>query len=173
MAAAGKQVAEGDNQPYVDLPYALLLVKHKQWSQALAAYYKCLPVAASTLVNGHELLIEESYFSPDKPQFTDLEVDICLALSFSDLDEFGWSDYGIRDHVLIQAQKALALEPKSPLANLAYAGKLERIGEHDAAITIFEQVSKDNTGDEKAVSDTELSYQGVPGYSPPSVSPFK
>jgi hypothetical protein len=52
---------------------------------------------------------------------------------------------------------ALALEPDSPLANLAFAGGLEDLGRRvEAAAELFEKASKLYSGNEKAAADSEL-----------------
>jgi tetratricopeptide (TPR) repeat protein len=156
MDVCARLDSENERQPYVLLPYSLLLLKHGQWSRALSIYYQTLPFVGSFLINGHDLLVADSSYSPDTPEPADLEVDIRIAMSFACIDECGRSDRGTRNRALTESAKALALEPESPLANLSYASSLERVGDAAGAAAIFEKVSKKYTGDEKAAADSEL-----------------
>jgi len=61
-------LTENDRDPRDMLPYALLLLKHHQWPQALEIYYRTLPYVSSIALNEHELLTENNDYSTNEPR---------------------------------------------------------------------------------------------------------
>jgi tetratricopeptide (TPR) repeat protein len=137
------------------LPYALLLVKTGQWAHAVQAYNRQLPY------NGGDAALVQAYsdFTPDQPRSTDMEVAIEIDLGM----DFSWYGYhGTSQEKTQQAlahfQKALALEPDSPLANYYYGYGLQRMGQRQEAQAAFKKAADldESDGDVKAAAEAAL-----------------
>jgi tetratricopeptide (TPR) repeat protein len=132
------------------LPYSFLLLKTGHWAEAVAAYNKQLPD-----MSGEDLIIANSHFSPTKPEPRELATAIHIGLGLA-YEPASWGGHSQEEKAMNEYQKALALEPDSPLANLYYARKLHRIGRKVEAQAYFEKASKFGSGDVKAAAEKEM-----------------
>jgi tetratricopeptide (TPR) repeat protein len=149
--------AENVKFPRVMLPYALLLLKSGQWAKALDAYDRALPnVGNAGLHNGNQLLTDDSIYDAGKPEPEDLETDIHIALGFTYIDELTRAGNSQKDKALSENDKALALQPDSALANLAYAIGLREVGRYADAMVAFQNVANKYSGDIKAAALSQI-----------------
>lgn len=135
------------------LPYALLLLKTGQWTQAVAAYNKQLPY----LANGG-LMAANSQFSPIVPQSKELAVIIHIGLGLTEDWPGNRLGSGPRDQKLVQFRQALALAPDSALANYYYGAALMRLGRRAEAEVAFKKASGLDQGDIKHAAEEALRH---------------
>lgn len=143
---------ERNVEPFTQLPYARLLLETGQWAQAAEAYNKQLPY----LSNG-DLVQASGAFSPDLPRPIDLAAAIHIGLGLTT----GWRGYHgtYQDSVKQeqqQFQQAVALEPKSSLANYYVGYGLNRLGRRTEAQAAFKKAAALDNGDIKAAALKEL-----------------
>jgi hypothetical protein len=156
----------GEWHPGILLPYAELLLKHGQWAKALAVYNRALPEVGGGPDNGAQLLLEDSSFAEDDPEPADLETDIHIALAMAGDFVSGADGHYHPERNLVEAKKALALEPDSPLANLEYAEALKEAGRGAAAYAAFTSVASKYGGDiRKSAEAGEMYTRPMPGTS--------
>jgi tetratricopeptide (TPR) repeat protein len=79
----GQMYLRGDRESGDLLQYALLLLKHGQWSNALDAYERALKWLDSDKIKEHERLLADNTFSHDNPQPKKLKADIYIAIGMS------------------------------------------------------------------------------------------
>ena len=123
------------------LPYALLLLKTGQWSQAVATYDKALKLLADAA-----LVRTNSDFSPAAPKPTALATAIHIGLGLTYNAGGDWAGESQDDRALTEYKKALELEPESDLANYYYGYGLKRLGrraEAKAAFAYAAQIGSD------------------------------
>ena len=106
---------EGDVFPRNQVPYALLLLKSGQWTQAVIAYNKMLPY----LPEG-DIARANSHFSPNVPQPQELVVALHIAQGLTYIGDAGWGSRSRHKEAIGEFDQALRLAPASPLANYYY-----------------------------------------------------
>jgi tetratricopeptide (TPR) repeat protein len=159
----GQMYSRGDQQPGDLLQYALLLLKHGHWSNAVDVYEKAVPNVGEDVAKGREMLLAESAFSHDDPQPKELEANILIAIGMSGDLVSGLARKYRPERSLVELKRALDLEPDSPLARLAYAGGLRRSGRGGEALAEFKEVANKYTGEAKAAAQQELGiFQPAP-----------
>ncbi|MGI4789481.1 MAG: tetratricopeptide repeat protein [Janthinobacterium lividum] len=137
--------------PVDELPYARLLLETGHWAQAVEAYNKQLPYSDGDLMQAH------SDFSPDVPRSTDMATAIHVGMG----QALGWRGYhGTYQERTQQAQEqfrqALALEPKSSLANYYVGYGLKRMGRRAEAQAAFKKAAALDNGDVQKAALKEL-----------------
>ena len=106
---------EGGVFPRNQVPYALLLLKSGQWTQAVAAYNKTLP-----FLGGADVIQANSHFSSDVPQPRELAVALHIAQGLTYIGDAGWGSHSRHEEAMREFDQALRLAPDSPLANYYY-----------------------------------------------------
>jgi tetratricopeptide (TPR) repeat protein len=149
-----KEIAdEGGDFPRNLLPYALLSLKAGHWVQAVDAYNKALPH-----LGFGDLMRKNSDFAPDDVQPAELEaaIEIGMGLTGEGADFHG--TYQQRsEEAQTYFQKALALEPDSPLANYYSGYGLQQMGHWQEAQTAFKKAAAlDSNGAVKAAAEAAL-----------------
>jgi Tfp pilus assembly protein PilF len=154
---------EHTDDPRNLLPYAMLLLKTRHWKQAVAEYNEAVPNVSDPFprnyfkdLSGESLLQADSHFSPGVPQPQDLATAIHVALGLTYGDGVSWGRHSQDDRALIEFQKALALEPDSPLANLFYAKKLQSMRRSADAQAYFKKAAALGQEDMKAAAEKEM-----------------
>jgi len=104
---------EGDVFPRNLVPYAVLLLKSGQWSQAATIYNKALP-------NLGDMIQANSHFSPDVPQPRELAVALHVAQGLTYIGDAGWGSHSRHEEAMGEFDQALRLAPDSALANYYY-----------------------------------------------------
>jgi tetratricopeptide (TPR) repeat protein len=136
------------------LPYALLSLKTGHWVQAVAAYNNALPH-----LGFGDLMRQNGEFSPTKEQPAALEAAIEVGMGLTgDGGNFHGTYQQRNDQSQVYFQKALALEPNSPLTNYYYGYGLQRMGHWKEAQTAFKKAASldDGNGDVKAAAEKAL-----------------
>ena len=129
------------------LPYALMLLQRGRWNDALDAYNEALPHVGTGVLHGHDLLLNESDFLYDHPEPSALEADIRIAYGIELAEDWPFGHKLLPDKGLLEFQKALALNPDSPIANLQYAQGLQDCGRTKDAVAQFQSVANKYDGD--------------------------
>jgi tetratricopeptide (TPR) repeat protein len=149
--------ANEESDPRVMLPYALLLIKHGNGQQALKVYQRALPrVGDGELLYGARMLEDESNYSPDSLDVSELEMYIHIALGFTYNTSISWGGHSQGELALSEYSKAIAIDRDSDLANLAYANGLLLVGRRSEANSIFQKLAAKSTGDEKLSATSAL-----------------
>jgi tetratricopeptide (TPR) repeat protein len=161
-AAIFSRICFTGEDPSVTMPYALSLLKSGQWSQALNEYRSELPRIGSRLFNASDLLATDNDFDASHPNYAGLEADIRIAMGFASADSDPVSGRHFPERNLAEFRKALALEPDSPLAKLAYAEGLEEIGRRTDAASAFSDVASGPPGEAQDIAKDELSRLPMP-----------
>jgi tetratricopeptide (TPR) repeat protein len=147
---------QGNFSSNVLLPYALLLLKAGQWTQALSAYNKVRPQLIAITTAGFGSPKVDVDFSPDTPQPVALAAAIHAALGLIYNSSQAWGDYPQDDKALAQYQQALALEPDWDVANFYYGRGLEKLGRSAQARAAFTQTLKIAHGSVKVAARKAL-----------------
>ena len=153
------------------LPYALLLLKAGQWSQALAVYQKTLPLVSEQGIaiiwprwdgtsrtvplvseQGGTLMPQLSSvtFSPDDPQPVALEAAIHVARGLTYNGGCDWAYNSQDDKALVEYQKALQLAPDWDIANFYHGYGLKYLGRKAEAKAAFAKAAQLGGDDVKA-----------------------
>lgn len=106
---------EGGVFPRNQVPYALLLLKSGQWTQAVTAYNKTLPY-----LGGADMIQANSHFSANLPQPQELAVAIHIAQGLTYIGDAGWGSRSRHEEAMGEFDQALRLAPDSPLTNYYY-----------------------------------------------------
>ncbi len=117
-----------DKQPRNLLPYAQLLLKSGQWSQAVAVYNQALPHLPdvgphleATIVHDGDVIRANSHFSPDVPEPAALAVALHIARGMVLNATPSWAGGVSQDtESMAEYAKALQTAPDNALANYYY-----------------------------------------------------
>ena len=118
-----------DKQARNLLPYAQLLLKSGQWTQAVAVYNQALPSLPDGLglhperpiVQDGDLMRADSHFSPDVPEPAALATALHLARALVYNASCGWAGDAQNTEAMAEYDKALQLAPDNALANYFYS----------------------------------------------------
>ncbi len=121
-------VDQGDRFPRNLLPYAGLLLKSGQWTQAVAAYNQALPHLPdvgphleATIVHDGDVIRANSHFSPDVPEPLALATAIHIARGIVYNNTPNWGNGAYQDtEAMAEYAKALQTAPGNALANYYY-----------------------------------------------------
>ena len=113
---------DGDIEPRNEIPYALLLLKSGQWTQALAAYNKTLPCLGDA-----DLIRANSHFSPDVPQPKELETVLHMAMGLTYLGG-AWGSHAQHEEAMSEFNQAWQLAPDSGVTNYYYGYGWQHLG---------------------------------------------
>jgi len=148
--------ASRHTEPEILLPYASLLLKHGQYSQALEAYQKAVPRVSYTTIEGKEVLADSSVFDSRREEPGRLEANIDVYLGLVGVYcGFGTKHYS-PERQMAEFKKALDLEPGAPLTNLAYAYGLKQLNREPEAIAVYKKVVDKYTGVAKSSAQQEI-----------------
>ena len=151
LAAYQTLVDQGSGFSRILLPYALLLLKDGKYAEAVAAYDKAAPY-----IDFGPLVARTSHFTANDPQPKKLATAIHVGLGLTYLSSADWAGNSRRDQGLAHLQQALALSPKSSLANYYYGFGLKRLGRQAEAQAAFRKAAALDNGDIKAAALKEL-----------------
>jgi tetratricopeptide (TPR) repeat protein len=150
---AYKEIAnEGGNDPRNLLPYAQLLLKAGDWSGAVSAYNKALP-----LLDNGDMVRRSSDFAPNVPNPTALAAAIHTALGLqSDWRGYHGTYQEMTQQSLVHFQQAAALEPNSPVTNYYVGYGLMRLGRRAEAQAAFKKAAALGQGYVREAAQKEL-----------------
>lgn len=113
--------------PRVLLPYAQLLLKSGQWTQAVAIYNQVLPRLPDVgphpetpVVHDGDQITTNSHFSPDVPEPAALATALHIARGMVLSATTGWAGDSLNTEAMVEYGKALQLAPDNALANYYY-----------------------------------------------------
>ena len=123
-----------DSQPRNLLPYAQLLLKSGQWTQALAIYNQVLPRLPDVgmhpetpVVHDGDLMRASSHFSPDVPEPAALATALHIAHGMIYNAEPDWAGEPQNTEAVAEYTKALQSAPNNALANYFYGIGWQRL----------------------------------------------
>jgi len=128
---------EGGVFPRNQVPYALLLLKSGQWTQAVAAYNKTLP-----FLGGADVIQANSHFSSDVPQPRELAVALHIAQGLTYIGDAGWGSHSRHEEAMREFDQALRLAPDAPLTNYYFGYGWQHLDLKSPARAVHAQQAK-------------------------------
>lgn len=129
-----------DKQPRNLLPYAQLLLKSGQWTQALAIYNQVLPQlpdigmhSETPIVHDGDLMRKNSQFSPDVPEPAALAAALHIAHGMIYNATTAWSGEPQSTEAMSEYGKALQIAPDNALGNYFYGAGWQKLNPMERA----------------------------------------